>query len=341
VAGWCPKWTLKDLLSQQNNSEERLVVKRNLNSISTFDLRRRINSFRSVDLESASMNAVDIRLRTIMDQYHIKMNNLYLNGLLRARKNNEREDFNHVRELWYPPQEKIKIYGRLNNIGQSLFYASSNAQTAIYELRHQAGDRITVLVVRPKENVSYFSNIVFIGLDRSSAPEVSSINKSESLKNSEEFKRGVGSKNHKKFVLIDSFLEDLLTLKIEEGEEYKYKPTVILAEILFSIPNIDALNYPSVATNLNGINFCTTPEKADEHFYGDEAWVIDILDVGVHPDSGKILYKTKFIKRSKSIDSDGKIEWLKEGDGINYPAISAFTGGIKALDKEPVSSSRK
>lgn len=149
--------------------------------------------------------------------------------------------------------------------------------------------------------------------------------------------QGIGDQNHKKFVLIDNFLEEILTAKIEGDEEYKYKPTVILARTLFTIPNIDALNYPSVATNFNGINFCTTPEKADEYFYGEEAWVIDILDVGSHPDTGEILYKIRFVKRSKKIGPDGSIEWLKDGESIDDRSISAFAGGIRPLDKEPLS----
>ncbi len=312
-------------------------MKRTLSSVSIFDLRRRINSFRELDLESTSMEAVDLRLRRIMDQYHVKTNELCLNGLFRARKNKGQEDFDHISKLWYPPSERIKKYGRLNDVGQSLFYASSKAITAIHEQHHKVGDRITVLIVRPKGKVSCFSNIAFIGLSRSNAPEVSTIRKSEILKHSSDFKRGIGENNHKKFVMIDNFLEDLLTSKIGKDEEYKYKPSVVLAKVLFTIPKIDALNYASVATNLNGINFCTTAEKADTHFYGEEAWVIDILDIGVHPHTGEVLYKIKFVKKSERIDSSGKIKWLKDGSGIDDHSISAFTGGIKPLDKMPVS----
>ena len=90
------------------------------------------------------------------------------------------------------------------------------------------------------------------------------------------FRDQLGPANYKKRLLIDDYLSEIFAAVVPDGEEHKYKPTIALANLLFSAPNLDAVNYPSVATANHGINVCTLPDKADQLFSPLEAWMIRV-----------------------------------------------------------------
>jgi len=80
------------------------------------------------------------------------------------------------------------------------------------------------------------------------------------------FRNWLGHANYKKWLLIDDYLSEIFATVVPDGEEHKYKPTIALANLLFSAPNLDAVMYPSVATADHGINVCTLPDKAHQLF---------------------------------------------------------------------------
>jgi hypothetical protein len=117
----------------------------------------------------------------------------------------------------------------------------------------------------------------------------------------------------KKWLAVDEFLSEMATaLFPPEQEQDKFKITNAISRLLFKIPNVQALNYPSVATKLNGLNLCLQPEIVDQYFMPSEAWMIRIEDVkeqlpGLNEPGP--FFQTTFVRKSAPIEQDGHIRW--------------------------------
>jgi hypothetical protein len=153
--------------------------------------------------------------------------------------------------------------------------------TAIQELRPQPGNIFTVLMAMTRQVETL--NVAFIGLERSKAPEVQHFTEKDMFRNAPHFRIQLGVANYNKWLLIDDYLSEIFGVPVPEGEEYKYKPTIALANLLFTAPNLDAVSYPSVATDDHGINVCMLPDKADRLFVPLEAWIIRVEESALHP----------------------------------------------------------
>jgi hypothetical protein len=97
-----------------------------------------------------------------------------------------------------------------------------------------------------------------------------------------------------------------------EQEHDKYKITNAIARILFRAPGVQALNYPSEATALQSLNLCMQPDVADQYFMPSEAWMIKLgtsLPQLPMLDEPGPFYRTTFIRKSETIEPDGRIHW--------------------------------
>jgi hypothetical protein len=297
---------------------------RSLNDISISDLRRRIQSLRKADLNSLSAEAMSLRMEVVVDQYMFQIRPLQLNATYRARRNKPGEVFTSAGQLWYPPAPVVTRASRLNEAGQVRFYAANMPNTAVLELHPKPGDIFTILLARTKSWEIETLNVAFVGLERALAPEVQHLAGRDMFRHASHFRSRLGPANYKKWLLIDDYLSEIFGTPVSEGEDYKYKPTIALAKLLFTAPGLDAVNYPSVATEDHGINICMIPEKADQLFVPSEAWQVRVGDNASHPESGEPLQGITFLSRSHEIGSDRIIEWRSPGDGISPEAIARF-----------------
>jgi RES domain len=306
--------------------------RRSLSDISISDLRSRIASLRRADLEKLSTEGAAYRIGRIIDQYPFHIRTLALNGLYRARANNPGEVFSSALQLWHPPADKVLRPSRLNGPGQVRFYASDAPNTAILELRPHPGNVFTVLLARTRSRKIETLNVAFIGLERSRAPEVRNLRDS-----APRFRDQLGPANYKKWLLVDDYLSEIFGTSVPEGEEYRYKPTIALANLLFAAPDLDAVNYPSVATSDHGINICMLPDKANQFFTALEAWMIKVEENALHPKTGKRLQRIRFLNRSHEIGPDGAIVWRPPGEDIKPDEIMRFVRGrMQSLDQWPL-----
>jgi hypothetical protein len=248
-----------------------------------------------------------------------------LSGVYRARKNVPGTDFHHAKELWYPPASEITKPGRLNDVGQVMFYAANMPNTTLLELRPNAGETFTVLLARTKSRPLETLNIAFLGLERCLAPETRHFSDNDLFRRSEAFRRHIGESNYRKWLLIDDYLSSIFGELVPIGGVVAYKRTIALADLVFSAPTVDGVCYPSVATHDHGINLCLLPSKADEIFVPMEAWVVEIGTEALHPTTGEPLHEIRFVKRSKEIDARGLIEWMPPGMGLDPLEIARFT----------------
>lgn len=310
--------------------------KRSLSDVSIFELRNRIAGLKKADLATLSESAAAYRIGHIIDQYPFQIRPLQLTGVYRARANQPSEVFSSASQLWYPPADKVLRPSRLNGPGQVRFYASNMPNTAVLELRPQPGNIFTVLMATTRKVETL--NVAFIGLERSKAPEVQHFTERDMFRSAPHFRHQLGPAHYKKWLLIDDYLSDIFGTPVLEGEEHKYKPTIALANLLFTAPNMDAVNYPSVATDDHGINVCMLPSKADSVFVPLEAWMIRVEDNALHPTTGERLQRVHFLQRSHEIGPDGVINWHLPGEAINNEEIMRFVRRqMQSLDQWPAS----
>jgi hypothetical protein len=300
-------------------------AKRHMDQVSIHDLRQRITRLRQADLRTLSQGAVAARIARIIDQYPFQIRSWSVSGVYRARVNKPGVPFTHAAELWYPPTpELVKGAGRLNKPGQVLFYAANMPNVAAIELRVKPGDMVTVLVARTRSGAPQELNTAFLGLERSLAPEVSALGPSDMFRTAPHFRNQLGEGNYKKWLLVDDYLSEILGAAVPDDEPHLYYPTIVLADLLFGAPKVDAINYPSVATQDKGINVCMLPPRADAVFKPSEAWMVQLGERDPHPKTKEPLMRVHFRLRSQEIGSDGAIHWRPEGEGLDQETIMGF-----------------
>jgi hypothetical protein len=75
-------------------------------------------------------------------------------------------------------------------------------------------------------------------------------------------------------------------------------------------PDVQALNYPSVAASRKNINLCLKPETANRILVSSGACIEERADhlPGLNEEPTDVYYRTTFVRRSEKID-DGVIHW--------------------------------
>jgi hypothetical protein len=283
--------------------------------MSYVNVSQRISRARQMDVRTLSAQQVAERMRIIMDDYRTMIIPVQLNGVFRARRNPDGDPFRSASELWYPPAKLIQRRGRFNSSGEPVFYASNRASGAVFEVRPAVGDMITLLIAATKEPFVELK-CAHIGLDRSLAPELAEVQKNGIPRANQRFQAML--KHHgisKRWHQVDDFLAEMATMLFSpDEEEDKYKITNGISDVMFKIAGIDALNYPSVATQLECVNLCLKPAVADRLFKPSEAWMIRIEERADHPPGLKekptdVFYRTTFVRRSEEINENGNIHW--------------------------------
>lgn len=172
-----------------------------------------------------------------------------------------------VRQISYPPAEVVTSMGRLNRVGSSMFYCSAGEPPVSYELKARVGDTIAVSeweVLEPLwlHNLGFHEDalvklgVPFVG----SRPDLTNAIPDETTEN---------ERLRRKFSL--ALAED-----VAAGDEYKYKLSVAINELLFDKagpipiregrPRFDGASgtvYPSVQLNARADNVALFPEFVD------------------------------------------------------------------------------
>ena len=117
----------------------------------------------------------------------------------------------------------------------------NRANGAVFEVRPQVGDVITLLIVGTKKS-SVELESAHIGLERSKAPELGKAERSRMLRNNANFQamlRHYSITN--KWLVVDEFLSDMATtLFPPDQEQGKYIVTNAISDLLFKIPGVQA-----------------------------------------------------------------------------------------------------
>lgn len=290
-------------------------------NLSRREVKRRIQELRSLDLNRDGVTVDQLRSRLLVLLEHYACRTIFLEPhvkIFRARKKPESKGeglFANRKELWYPEPKYVKRLGRLNKIGQPLFYCASNSDTAIFEIRPDIGDIVTVLECETIAGASPFliSVDVYEQLARLGVKLAGDVSLDPLL----ELRKSVGREWHKNR-MIEEFISAEFKKNVEDGHECEYKLSIAIAELLFSFgldaKGVDGIAFPSTRSGLIDINIALLPRAVDRMYRPIACQAGKI--VGYSSD-GMPIWKAGF---SKSIHKFGRIEWdLKTSASVATP----------------------
>lgn len=288
-------------------------------NLSIEEISKQIDDFKLVVLNNdIPFDEIKSRIRQICHGYRKENYHWFRfkDGLFRARKHeNEWEGkyFNKTSDLWYRDWSKTDKsnykYGRLNHPGQNFMYLSVSRNASLIEVRPKEGDWVTVANVVPifKDSIINLCLVAEKYL-RDAHPDLKDI-----IQESNIGKRRLERDSFDKIQLIDNFLIDVFTLKVEEEWDYKYKPSVAVWEYLneISMPlNNSGILYPSIAFNNNTVNVGLIPSAVDKHFGIDQLITFSIDSIECVEDLTLINVSPLQIGISSLVTSGNvKLEW--------------------------------
>ena len=283
-----------------------------------YSIKARIRDLKKLDLATVNDAYLERQIRELLDVGYVSRL-LYINlpRVYRVRINENNKPFKNTRQLWWPPPGSIKEIGRLNRIGESVFYCSDSEDTAIIEKQPRERDVLTVLeaaLIDPSKQAlvtelgvhefSGKSNPKYGGTPPGSDLRLKQFTKSEGISQTNPLLRDY---------LTKEFLKD-----VAPNKKHQYKTTIAIAHILINDPEIvneedgmpvpsikiDGLSYPSIASEKLGANFALRIEAADR-LYKPVACTVYRVEKRKTATS----YTVGTLMKSESIQPNGTIDW--------------------------------
>lgn len=154
-----------------------------------------------------------------------------------------------VSRIGPPPPEFIKYDQRCNRAEHPMFYGSGDVHTPLYELQYSPGDLLVLSEWRTtRELLTLHAGYTASAFEALNAGRPVPPDMNQPHGNA----------------LIQQFLAELFTLRVEDGDEHLYAASIAIAEVFLSelksnsYRSIDGIRYPSIAKRANGDNFALT-----------------------------------------------------------------------------------
>lgn len=244
--------------------------------LSEAQIQEKLNTFKQLDIESLSIAEIQEKIGELIVGHNRKLYKLNPTGLNRARINYDTEVFLNSKDIWYPDYSTIDEskwkYGRCNDKGESIFYASSETDTAICEMYPGSTTFITLIECIPK-NKPLEALVHVVGVDRLTEAR----NDFKLIfENHYKIMKDENEQFYNKNLLIDNFINEQFTQVIPENEKWRYKISIAITKILMSTPNVVGLIYPSIAANSKGANFVFKTDFVDSKLQITKAGMYEV-----------------------------------------------------------------
>ncbi|MEQ4653600.1 hypothetical protein AB7092_12120 [Providencia rettgeri] len=234
--------------------------------------------------------------------------------LLRARSCNK-GNFGNIQELSYI-QNTTKFFpnlGRLNQIGQTIFYASivlkkadSALGTVLSEVKAKELDHLNVLRSHQKSDIDLNLRMpgIWDKVRRDEKPCYLSQRTFEYYKKVEEYKNKKFNLNQAKaYQLTERFLADVLS---RQGSERLYQVTSAISEVFLDDVSCDGILYSSVMAKGEPV-VALKPQAVDTKI--NHQFITDVI---VNEYYGYEFYDYKTLGKTVNINSlSGELIWMK------------------------------
>lgn len=271
---------------------------------SLHNVRERIAALRRISLETAEVDNLVKKLTLLFRGYTLRSPVIDAGQHYYRGVTWDQRPLN-VTQLTYPPAEYIRNYGRANEPGQSIFYASLGREATLYELRSRPGDHVAIsrwrLVQRAILNNVGFTAGVMQRL-RSNRGTEGALYQDDLL---------TGRAANK---LVHEFLADEFTRSVQPGREHEYKISAAISrkllgkitEISADLPQqvrFDGILYPALAVRGNADNVALLPDFVDRYLVLE--WVEYVrVDTAQEEE-----FRITVLDFANSFTPDGAIEW--------------------------------
>ncbi|EIZ1004067.1 hypothetical protein QVK63_000858 [Vibrio vulnificus] len=211
-----------------------------------------------------------------------------------------------VNQLMNPPAKSVKDYGRLNDIGESKFYACLGANSKLGSLDEIRADDDAIVTQLSFRVIKQMTRLVSIGHCRVAGMP-------EPLKRIEA--EGVSGLELKKHAIIYNWLhKEFLKSVTYTGN---YKKTIAITKLFHELYDPQGIVFPSVSSQGYCTNLVLEPGVAKEHLEPIDARVVKVFQV-----SNAKGYQFHYLKQSQGID-------LGSGD-IEFKLVSKFNEDANA-----------
>lgn len=279
-----------------------------LDRISIADIRSRIKRLELQDTRSLDYDYTLESVAKLMTGYSQFPRTLDAQYGFRARLHDTQQLYEHVSELWYPPAETVKRFGRLNPPGKSLLYLAANRDIATLEVRPRRGDFLTTLSVRLK-NANACPTVFELGVHDKAVEH----GKETDIRLVHTTTHGLqllgGHSNAHNNSVIRHFLARHMTRAVDRGEEHRFKISAAIGEILLKGGTTDGVQYPTIAgdgTGDWGQCIALKPAAADRLYEPCSCYLSVVEHAKGPPDFD---YQLRCLRTSKSIAHSGEIVW--------------------------------
>ena len=140
------------------------IMKRD-RKLNYFEMKRKISKLQELSARNAEPEDYLPLLESLTNKVSLNATSIKNDFIYRSRKNLTGTLFNNLADLKYPQKDKIKVKGRLNDIGESILYAALGELGTLIEARPQFNKLFTISTIRHRNREGFFIPIGITGSD--------------------------------------------------------------------------------------------------------------------------------------------------------------------------------
>lgn len=219
----------------------------------------------------------------------------------------------------YPPRDRVRVNGRLNRVGEAMFYGSfGNPSSCLLECQCAEGETFAVSTWKTTKPVI----LNHLGYSRQVMDEVKT---KRDLPNWAEYEDDT-----ERDALIRAWQARVFTRTVPEGQEHFYRLGIALCEnalgsTLLGMPppspqRFAGIIYPAVAAWLLGDNVALLPSVVDTSMSLQEVMLLtvkSIIETPVADGGKKTLYHLRATDFARAFRRDGRLVWNGESTALS------------------------
>jgi hypothetical protein len=289
-----------------------------------------IGQLRATDLRTANIDDFKAQLVVLFTGWWLTTP-VFAPGLALCRGRSMAEPPAALRNMSYPPAQVMTADGRASRRGVPLFYASAARAPVFFETRASVGMKLAIVHYETTADLT----LMRIGY----TPTVHASH--GSTRELPEYGALDIDLYETRAHLVNDFLSEVFMAQMIDGEEWRYRLSIAVAEKLLDADMVEGILYPSAAMWANADNFALRPRFVDQHLTAVYAEFVQVTAVAGTSISIDVL------DEARRFSPDGSIEWLGHPGTwqISTPRgelkMEAKDGYWIARDEQAVSSIRR